>query len=252
QSTPAILGMVEEIQVLAAFVREALSLAQEISSAAGLGKKPLAEAGEEMSAIGRMAEESKALVERLRQRSEAIGQIVKMITNIARQTKLLALNASIEAARAGEEGRGFQVVASSIRDLATQSAQAAEEITGLLAEIQEHTTQTAVVIDRGSEEIKSGLAVIRQLQESLEEVAASEEAVRGRMDRVAATLSRLAQSGGLIASSAQGIEDRSQSGLAGAQQIAAAILDQQANLRSIRDELTALLETAENLRALGG
>ena len=97
----------------------------------------------------------------------AIGQIVRVITNIARQTKLLALNASIEAARAGEEGRGFQVVAMSIRDLAMQSSQAAETITGLIAEIQEQTAQTVKAIDRGGEQIKSGLTAIDSVGGSL-------------------------------------------------------------------------------------
>ena len=67
-------------------------------------------------------------IDALAQGAERIGDVVKLIRNIAGQTNLLALNATIEAARAGEAGRGFSVVASEVKSLAVQTAQATDDI----------------------------------------------------------------------------------------------------------------------------
>jgi PAS domain S-box-containing protein len=72
--------------------------------------------------------------------AQKIGDVVKLIRDIAGQTNLLALNATIEAARAGDAGRGFAVVASEVKSLAVQTAKATEDIAGLILAVQESTT----------------------------------------------------------------------------------------------------------------
>jgi methyl-accepting chemotaxis protein len=78
--------------------------------------------------------------------AERIGHVLSLITDIAEQTNLLALNATIEAARAGEAGRGFAVVASEVKHLASQTAQATEEIAGQIADIQVVTRDSVSAI----------------------------------------------------------------------------------------------------------
>ena len=85
------------------------------------------------------ANSTEKLVFRLAESAERIGDVVAMIRSIAQQTNLLALNATIEAARAGDAGRGFAVVATEVKALATQTAQATEEIRGQISEVQSST-----------------------------------------------------------------------------------------------------------------
>jgi methyl-accepting chemotaxis protein len=84
----------------------------------------------------------------LAQAAQKIGDVVKLIQNVAGQTNLLALNATIEAARAGDAGRGFAVVASEVKSLAVQTGKATEEIAGQIAAVQSSTGSAVEAIRR--------------------------------------------------------------------------------------------------------
>ncbi len=96
-------------------------------------------------AVGQ-ATKSTAEVRSLAQAAEKIGDVVKLISEIAAQTNLLALNATIEAARAGDAGRGFAVVASEVKTLASQTSKATEEIAAQVAAIQAATLSSVEAI----------------------------------------------------------------------------------------------------------
>jgi methyl-accepting chemotaxis protein len=95
-----------------------------------------------------VAEATNATVARLGTSSLQIGNVVKVITSIAEQTNLLALNATIEAARAGEAGKGFAVVASEVKELAQETAKATEDIASRVGAIQGDTTDAVTAIDQ--------------------------------------------------------------------------------------------------------
>jgi len=93
---------------------------------------------------------SKVLIAELDQAARDIGNVVNVITEITEQTKLLALNATIEAARAGEAGKGFAVVANEVKDLAKQTAEAAENIARQIQDMQSRTRSVVDVIEEVS------------------------------------------------------------------------------------------------------
>lgn len=124
-------------------------------------------------------------IHNLNQTSQEVSQIVDLITEIAEQTNLLALNAAIEAARAGEQGRGFAVVADEVRNLAERSAKAAGEIKNLIGTVQEESTRAVNAMDRGVKEVETGSQVVLQVGATLEEIISSVQQLDEQVREVA-------------------------------------------------------------------
>ncbi|ALG74708.1 hypothetical protein VY88_29185 [Azospirillum thiophilum] len=135
-------------------------------------------------------ERTNALVTRLVQAAQRIGDVVSLIQNIASQTNLLALNATIEAARAGEAGKGFAVVAQEVKALATQTAQATEEIGSQIAEIQTVTDGTVTAIQTIGRTINDVDAIAGAIAAAVEQQTAATQEI-GRNIQQAAQGTRL-------------------------------------------------------------
>ena len=123
-------------------------------SAVGIGAQ-VRDAGKLADLASAAASEARANVDRLSESSAAIGNVVNLIAQIARQTTLLALNSTIEAARAGEAGRGFAVVATEVKALAVQTQSATEEITRKIEALQKDAAGSADAVPRISQAIEA-------------------------------------------------------------------------------------------------
>jgi methyl-accepting chemotaxis protein len=123
-------------------------------SAVGIGAQ-VRDAGKLADLASTAASEARANVDRLSESSAAIGNVVNLIAQIARQTTLLALNSTIEAARAGEAGRGFAVVATEVKALAVQTQSATKEITKRIAALQTDAAASADAVHRISQAIEA-------------------------------------------------------------------------------------------------
>ena len=101
-------------------------------------------------------QETSKKIKRLGERSNEIGEIVRIIEDIADQTNLLALNAAIQSAMAGEHGRGFAVVADEIRLLAERSTESTKRIATLVKSIQGDTYEAVVAMEDSTQEVVKG------------------------------------------------------------------------------------------------
>lgn len=148
---------------------------EQVLNVAGEGNEAVLQTMEKINSISAAAQNMATAIQKLGDQSKQIGEIISTITNIADQTNLLALNAAIEAARAGEHGRGFAVVAEEVRKLAEQSAGAANEITGLIRDIQSGVGQAVTAIEQGMAEVNEGVKVAENAGASLSRIIAEVE-----------------------------------------------------------------------------
>ena len=141
------------------------------------------------------AEQTDGRIGKLSRAAQQIGDVVKLITAIAEQTNLLALNATIEAARAGEAGRGFAVVASEVKSLASQTARATDEISSHISGMQGATQELVAAIKEigGTigqiSEIASSIATaVEQQGSATQEIARSVQSVAQGTRQAAANI----------------------------------------------------------------
>ncbi|MEP3115844.1 HAMP domain-containing methyl-accepting chemotaxis protein [Nisaea sp.] len=181
----------ENVQTVASAAEELSASITEISQQVSRSTQVADQAVED-------AEQSRVLVHRLADNSAKIGEVVKLITDIAEQTNLLALNATIEAARAGEAGKGFAVVASEVKNLATQTAQATEEISTQIQTIQDDTQHTVSSIQHIAERIEEINKISAGVATAVEEQsAATQEIARNVSDAASSTGSANENIGGV-------------------------------------------------------
>ncbi|MEQ8664092.1 MAG: methyl-accepting chemotaxis protein [Rhodospirillales bacterium] len=186
----------ENVQMMAAAAEELSRSIEAIGLQVSESSQIAAEAVSE-------SEEANRMIQGLVEASQKIGDVVNLITDIAEQTNLLALNATIEAARAGEAGKGFAVVASEVKNLANQTAKATEEIGSQIADIRNATENSVRAIENTSKTIgrinEISVAISTSVDEQKQatvEIAQNAERAASGTDEVASSILKVSEAAG--------------------------------------------------------
>jgi methyl-accepting chemotaxis protein len=214
----------------------AASDAEQASDDATASETTVREMIDEMSMIGSVVNSSANAIIQLGTSSEAIGEIVQVIEEIADQTNLLALNAAIEAARAGEQGRGFAVVADEVRKLAERTQKATKEITAMITHIQRDTDTAIATMNSGKERVERGETITRQAGKRLQHIIEHTRNVSSVITNIAeASEQQVALSIGIVGtiSMVQGISVESAQDLSQIQSSITRLHEQMGNLQTL-------------------
>ncbi len=169
-TSSAIEEMAVSIRRVAENADSAAGASQQAWSVASEGGQTVSESISHMFGIRDTVQDAAERIRALGESSLEIGEIVKVINNIASRTNLLALNATIEAAKAGESGRGFAVVADEVRKLADQSSKASNDIAILIQGIQSDTAEAVRAMENTTKDVAEGVHVAERSGKSLERI----------------------------------------------------------------------------------
>ncbi|MCP4935422.1 MAG: HAMP domain-containing protein [bacterium] len=167
------------VQSVATATEEMTSSIGEISQQVAQASSASSQAVEE---VGNTSQQMNTLAET----AKKIGEVVAMISGIAEQTNLLALNATIESARAGEAGKGFAVVAGEVKELASQTAKATDEISQQIGDIQNATQQASGSMDSVAQVINKVNEISTAIAAAMEEQSAATQEIASSVNQAAA------------------------------------------------------------------
>src|SRR5436190_13590321 len=193
QTTEAVEALVVFIQNVARNAQSSVEAAQEALRNAANGQQAVRQTIEGMMLIRENVQETAKKIKRLGERSNEIGEIVRIIEDIADQTNLLALNAAIQSAMAGEHGRGFAVVADEIRLLAERSTESTKKIATLVKSIQGDTFEAVVAMEDSTQEVVKGSQLADEVGRALNSIYTAVERQAQMIETIAHAANEQAQ-----------------------------------------------------------
>jgi len=245
---------IEELRKATAEMAEAADraaqLGEEIRTVAERHRGDVAAAGSALLDVREVVQTTSKQVAQLAELSASIDDFVELIKRISSQTNLLALNAAIEAARAGEHGKGFAVVAEEVRQLADESARAAEEVTRTTALIREQMEDVTATMTVGQAKVRGIESVADGAARGLAEIATAVELVEQAAARVRLAAQANRETTTRLQQKAEQVGSRATAHAASAQQVTAATQQQGASTQEMAAAAGGLLQAAEKLRGL--
>jgi len=235
------------IEEIAASADEVADVTARAADLGETGRERASEAVEEMDAIEQRADTAVTEVETLDDEMAEIEEIVDLITDIADQTNMLALNASIEAARAGEAGEGFAVVADEIKGLAEETREATEEIESRVETVQERTGTAVSDIQEMDERVSEGIETVDEAVDSLEAIVAAVEEANDGVQSISDATDDQAASTEEVASMVENVGDVSRETVERAESTSETVADQSAAISEVTGELDRLASASTEL-----
>lgn len=212
------------------------------------GTVVLSETVDQMGIVQENVAQTANIITNLRERSKEIGTILDLISGIADQTNLLALNAAIEAARAGEHGKGFAVVADEVRKLAEDSSRATNNIHIVIQEIQREINQVSLSMDEGTKSLKSGMSKVYETGKSFNEITEMIEGITNQAQEVSAVVEAVNASTEEMVQMISDIATESIHSSKNTQNIAAAAEEQNASMEETSASSNVLSHMAQELQ----
>jgi len=213
-------------QTLSSNAQKMAEASSSISAQAEEGNKTIEEGVAQMETINKRVLELQGVIGEVDQRSQEIGKILNVITDIADQTNLLALNAAIEAARAGEQGQGFAVVAEEVRKLAEQSSSATSEIEEMIKATQNESQKALNSMNQGVKDVETGTEAVSKTGTTFSSILQSVEEISRQVEETASAAEELS---------------------AGSEEMSASIQEQSATMEGVASTAVELNDAANKL-----
>lgn len=245
-------AIVQEIsstmQAISATASEVATMSEQAANLSLEGKTSVDRAVTQMDAVNVGAKQAQMAAVELKTSSAQIGEIVSLISTIAGQTNLLALNAAIEAARAGEQGRGFAVVADEVRKLAEQSGDAAHQIKVLISSNHDSIGKVVSSIDGAIQDILQGVDLVNAAGINFGAINGQVLQVADQVAIIAKAIKAAAVESQGIVSSIKEVENISRSAAGESQNVSATTEEQSASMEEIAASSQSLAKLAVGLQ----
>lgn len=256
-------GLIADVSDVMAEIERTINDASEHSSEAQrqsadtekLAREGSEAASEVLTAMEAVREDSlatAAVIRELGEKSSSIDQIVGAIADIAQQTNMLALNAAIEAARAGEAGKGFGNVAGEVRALADDAQRSADQITQLVAQIQQQTGAAVEAMEEAVVAVEAGFDTINSNRQTFFDISGAIHSLNEGAGEVSELAAGIALGAGQVRAQIEEVAAVAQESSASTEQVSAATEETSAGAQDVSDASQRVAQTAYNLAELAG
>jgi methyl-accepting chemotaxis protein len=247
-TTNAIEQMNINIENVATNINRVTGQAQNTLDSTKKGTVAVNNAINQMENIGQGTNLVQESINKLADSSKEIEDIINVISGIASQTNLLALNAAIEAARAGEQGRGFAVVADEVRKLAEQSADAAKQITVLINNNHINIMSAVNSMNTNVSNVKQGIQVVNEAGIAFQEITGSINQGSKQIQEISSAIQQMVSGSHKIVEAVRNIDTISRENSLEAENVSSATEEQTASSEQIANASQALAVLAQNLQ----